>query len=115
MLPWKINYLHSFWYLFAVIVCCVQIVSGSYGGHDLFTSLAELKELWINDIEVVQEMKKVVVLMKEIQDSMQRFVKFKLKVKLQKSRNLSTIAGTSIIMRPKSSTKNPISSTWDIH
>ena len=31
----------------------------AYGGHDLFTSLAQLKVLWHNELEVVQLMKNI--------------------------------------------------------
>ena len=37
------------------------IVGAEYGGHDLFTSLAQLEVLWKNDINVVQQMEKLIM------------------------------------------------------
>ena len=37
-----------------------DIVKAEYGGHDLFTSLAQLEVLWQNDINVVQQMEKLI-------------------------------------------------------
>ena len=33
-----------------------MVVRAEHGGQDLFTSLAQLEELWKNDIKVVQQM-----------------------------------------------------------
>lgn len=46
-----------------VIVCCVLVLkpcSGEYGGHDLFTSLAQLEVMWRNEREIVPKMRNVI-------------------------------------------------------
>ena len=45
---------------------------GSYGGHDLFTSLGQLSELWKNDKEIVAGMQKTIDDMEHIKEVFQR-------------------------------------------
>jgi hypothetical protein len=35
-------------------------VAADFGGHDLFTSLAQLEVLWKNEREVVEDMKDII-------------------------------------------------------
>ena len=47
-----------------VVVLTTTCLSGygdsAYGGHDLFTSLDQLKELWKNELKVVDHMKELI-------------------------------------------------------
>ena len=47
----------------------------AYGGHDLFTSLGQLNELWKNDKSVVQDMKDVIAHMDDIKDTFEKYIK----------------------------------------
>ena len=38
----------------------MNVVGAEYGGHDLYTSLAQLEVLWHNDIKVVKQMEEVI-------------------------------------------------------
>ena len=40
--------------------CLAGYGDGAYGGHDLFTSLDQLKELWKNELKVVDHMKELI-------------------------------------------------------
>ena len=48
------------WHLVVVVALLPVSVRGGYGQHDLFTSLAQLKELWINELAVVDQMQDVI-------------------------------------------------------
>ena len=39
------------------LILCMKTSSADVGGHDLFTSLAQLEVLWQNEMEVVKVMK----------------------------------------------------------
>ena len=41
-------------------MCLVGYGDAAYGGHDLFTSLDQLKELWKNELKVVDHMKELI-------------------------------------------------------
>jgi len=41
---------------FTLLVCLPAVVLGSYGGHDLFTSLSQLHSLWKNEQAFVNKM-----------------------------------------------------------
>lgn len=38
----------------------VPVAHGAFGGHDLFTSLAQLEVLWHNDRQVVKDMENTI-------------------------------------------------------
>ena len=40
--------------------CLVGYGDAAYGGHDLFSSLDQLKELWKNELKVVDHMKELI-------------------------------------------------------
>ncbi len=45
-----------------------------YGGHDLFTSLAQLGELWRDEREVVRDIRTAMERMEEMKEVLQRYV-----------------------------------------
>ena len=45
--------------LLTALSATLNSARGAYGGHDLFTSLAQLKVLWHNELEVVDFMKSI--------------------------------------------------------
>ena len=57
-----------------VIICTVLIGTalGNYGGHDLFTSLGQLNELWKNEKEVVKDMEEAIERLGEIKESLEK-------------------------------------------
>lgn len=44
----------------AVFITTPPSGEAAFGGHDLFTSLAQLQVLWQNDQEVVKDMEKMI-------------------------------------------------------
>ncbi len=48
--------------------------SCEYGGHDLFTSLAQLGELWRDEREVVREMRRAAETLGEMREVLERYV-----------------------------------------
>ena len=55
-----------------VVLSFVFEVSADYGGHDLFTSLSQLHELWKNEQTVIKDMKTFLDGMEAIQDHFKR-------------------------------------------
>ena len=53
-------------------LCSWTLVGCEYGGHDLFTSLSQLHELWKNENVVVDDMRKVVKNLDVMRESLQR-------------------------------------------
>ena len=53
-------------------LCSWELVGGEYGGHDLFTSLGQLHELWKNENAVVDDMRKVIKNLDVMRASLQR-------------------------------------------
>lgn len=49
-------------------ICRINLAN--YGGHDLFTSLGQLNELWKNEIEVVRNMEKAIQNMDDMKASL---------------------------------------------
>jgi len=45
-------------------------VQGAFGGHDLFTSLAQLEVLWHNDREVVKDMESIIKKLDELKNAL---------------------------------------------
>ena len=56
-----------------VVLSFVFEVSADYGGHDLFTSLSQLHELWKNEQTVIKDMKTFLDGMEAIQDHFKRW------------------------------------------
>lgn len=52
----------------------ISLTFGAYGGHDLFTSLGQLNELWKNERTVVQDMENAITHMDEIKESFKRYI-----------------------------------------
>jgi hypothetical protein len=49
--------------LLSFTICLFSLapnVAADFGGHDLFTSLAQLEVLWKNEREVVEDMKDII-------------------------------------------------------
>ena len=44
----------------------------AFGGHDLFTSLTQLRGLWAEDIAAVKHMREAIQAMEELKDVMER-------------------------------------------
>ena len=61
-----------FYFLILLSLNFVKLGDCAYGGHDLFTSLSQLEELWKNEIKAVEKMKKVVENMDVIKESLQK-------------------------------------------
>jgi hypothetical protein len=49
----------------------VVFVFGAFGGHDLFTSLAQLEVLWHNDRQVVKDMENMIKKLDEVKKSLE--------------------------------------------
>jgi len=62
---------------FVVLLILPENVRSDFGGHDLFTSLAQLEVLWHNDREVVKEMENTIVKLERAKKSLERQVFFK--------------------------------------
>ena len=45
----------------------------AFGGHDLFTSLTQLRDLWADDIAAVKHMREAIQAMEELKDVMERW------------------------------------------
>ena len=62
----------------AVILICSCLVceyaSAEAGGHDLFTSLVQLKEMWSNDRDFVKTLKSILPVMESFTDASKRLV-----------------------------------------
>ena len=48
------------------------IVKADFGGHDLFTSLAQLEVLWKNEIEVVKDMQSMIGKLERAKKSLEK-------------------------------------------
>ena len=57
---------------FTLLVCLPAVVLGSYGGHDLFTSLSQLHSLWKNEQAFVNKMEAAVSNMETMVNVMKR-------------------------------------------
>ena len=55
-----------------VVTLFAQCVFADYGGHDLFTSLSQLHELWKNELTVVEDMKVILGALDPIRDSLEK-------------------------------------------
>ena len=51
------------------LVFNASVTLAAYGGHDLFTSLGQLNELWKNERTVVKDMEDAIVQMDAIKES----------------------------------------------
>ena len=53
-------------------LCLWDLCRCDYGGHDLFTSLGQLHELWKNENAVVDDMREAIKKLDVIKESFQR-------------------------------------------
>ena len=58
------------------VVCSWKLAGCDYGGHDLFTSLGQLHELWKNENAAVEDMRKAVKNLDVMRESLQRYMFF---------------------------------------
>ena len=55
---------HNMFFL-PFILSLISIVKSHVGGHDLFTSLAQLKVLWFNELETIKVMERAIINMEK--------------------------------------------------
>ena len=55
-----------------ILLPIVNIVKSDVGGHDLFTSLAQLEVLWYNEIEIIKVMERAITNMEKATKSLQK-------------------------------------------
>ena len=55
-----------------ILLPIVNIVKSDVGGHDLFTSLAQLEVLWYNEIETIKVMERAITNMEKATKSLQK-------------------------------------------
>jgi hypothetical protein len=68
---WALIMGYTFGRLFA-LVFLLPSSKCSYGGHDLFTSLGQLNELWKNERAVVADMEEAIGRMEDIKESFKK-------------------------------------------
>ena len=54
------------------ILPLIKIVKSDVGGHDLFTSLAQLEVLWFNELESIKVMERAIINMEKATKSLQK-------------------------------------------
>ena len=54
------------------ILPLITIVKSDLGGHDLFTSLAQLEVLWFNELESIKVMERAILNMEKATKSLQK-------------------------------------------
>ena len=59
-------------FLVTFLLILPEDVRSDFGGHDLFTSLAQLEVLWHDDREVVEEMQNTIVKLERAKQSLER-------------------------------------------
>ena len=47
--------------IFIIILASMELSMAAYGTHDLFTSLAQLKQLWINERTVISDIENLIM------------------------------------------------------
>ena len=65
------------WFAIALLLtwsCFFNEADAEAGGHDLFTSLVQLKEMWSNDREFVKTLKSILPVMESFTDASKRSV-----------------------------------------
>ena len=62
---------HNMFFL-PFILSLITIVKSHVGGHDLFTSLAQLEVLWYNEIEIIKVMERAITNMEKATKSLQK-------------------------------------------
>ena len=55
---------HNMFFL-PFILSLISIVKSHVGGHDLFTSLAQLEVLWFNELETIKVMERAIINMEK--------------------------------------------------
>ena len=55
---------HNMFFL-PFILSLITIVKSHVGGHDLFTSLAQLEVLWFNELETIKVMERAIINMEK--------------------------------------------------
>ena len=46
--------------IFIIILASMELSMAAFGTHDLFTSLAQLKQLWINERTVISDLENLI-------------------------------------------------------
>lgn len=54
------------------ILSLITIVKSHVGGHDLFTSLAQLEVLWFNELETIKVMERAIINMEKATKSLKK-------------------------------------------
>ena len=66
-------------YFTSVIFYCFAVIFkttlSDFGGHDLFTSLAQLEVLWRNERVIVQDMKKMLGINENVTKALEKYDK----------------------------------------
>ena len=57
---------------FAIFIAVPPSCEADFGGHDLFTSLAQLQVLWQNDQEVVKDMENIILKLDKAKKSLEQ-------------------------------------------
>ena len=60
---------HNMFFL-PFILSLITIVKSHVGGHDLFTSLAQLEVLWFNELETIKVMERAIINMEKATKSL---------------------------------------------
>ena len=62
---------HNMFFL-PFILSLITIVKSHVGGHDLFTSLAQLEVLWFNELETIKVMERAIINMEKATISLKK-------------------------------------------
>ena len=62
---------HNMFFL-PFILSLISIVKSHVGGHDLFTSLAQLEVLWFNELETIKVMERAIINMEKATKSLKK-------------------------------------------
>ena len=62
---------HNMFFL-PFILSLITIVKSHVGGHDLFTSLAQLEVLWFNELETIKVMERAIINMEKATKSLKK-------------------------------------------
>eukprot|EP00095_Tigriopus_kingsejongensis_P006819 maker-scaffold82_size396747-snap-gene-1.16 protein:Tk06819 transcript:maker-scaffold82_size396747-snap-gene-1.16-mRNA-1 annotation:"hypothetical protein DAPPUDRAFT_308081" len=75
-----------YWVL-VFLVCQVPYILAGYGGHDLFTSLAQLEVLWKNDQEIVKQIADVLDVNQNLTQPLKKYIEEHKKLHLDEEPN----------------------------
>ena len=63
---------HTNMFFLPFILSLITIVKSHVGGHDLFTSLAQLEVLWFNELETIKVMERAIINMEKATKSLKK-------------------------------------------